>query len=109
MVIVPCGGWNVDSLRNEQEGNAMKKNTNERRTLDVQRNLRAKEVILAVGLSRATIYRLMDKYQFPQKVKLSQGLVGWRVEQIKEFIELGPDGWYEKYGQYQEAANKDED
>jgi len=81
----------------------MNKNINEIITLDAQRNLRTKEVITKVGLSRATIYRLMDEFQFPQKVKLSKGLVGWRVKEINEFLIIGPDGWYEKYGQHQQA------
>lgn len=71
--------------------------------LSATRNLRTKEVVVVVGLSRPTIYRLMDKFQFPQKMKISQGLVGWRVEDLKAYIELGADGWYEKYGKYQQA------
>lgn len=81
----------------------MNMNKNKIAQLSEQRNLRTKEVVVAVGLSRATIYRLMEKFQFPQKVKLSQGLVGWRVEDVKEFIGLGPDGWYENHGKNEQA------
>ena len=71
-------------------------------TLRAKEIVRVKEVVTAVGLSRATIYRLMEKFQFPQKVKISQGLVGWRIDEVNQFIELGPDGWYEQFGKAQE-------
>jgi len=71
--------------------------------LNVPNNLRIKDVVDAVELSRNTIYRLMEKYQFPQKIKLSQGLVAWRETEVNQFRLIGPDGWYEKYGQHQQA------
>jgi len=89
-----------------REANIMNMNNNRTAQLSDQRNLRIKEVIDVVGLSRNTIYRLMEKFQFPKKVKLSQGLVGWRIEEIKIFLELGPDGWYEKHGIRQQAEKQ---
>jgi len=81
----------------------MTKNENQIEQLNIPNNLRIKGVVDSVQLSRNTIYRLMKKYQFPQKVKLSQGLVAWRETEVNQFRTLGPDGWYEKYGQHQQA------
>ncbi len=71
--------------------------------LGIERNLRMKEVIEAVGLSRATIYRMMGVFKFPLAVKVSLSLVGWKAAELREYMQLGPDGWYEKYGKQQEA------
>ena len=53
-----------------------------------KRILRRPEVEKIVGLSRASIYRLMDKDAFPRPVSLG-GLraVGWRSEDIENWIE----------------------
>lgn len=72
--------------------------------LGIERNLRMKEVINAVGLSRATIYRMMTVFKFPLAMKVSLSLVGWKAEELRQYMTLGPDGWYEQYGKHQEAA-----
>ena len=53
-----------------------------------KRILRRPEVEKIVGLSRASIYRLMDKDAFPRPVSLG-GLraVGWRSDEIAKWIE----------------------
>ena len=71
--------------------------------LNVPKNLRIQDVVSLVELSRNTIYRLMEKHQFPQRIRLSQGLVAWRETEVNQFRVMGPDGWYEKYGKQQQA------
>ena len=45
------------------------------------------------GLSKATIYRLRDRGEFPQPVQLSPRCVGWRVKDIEAWLEarIAPD------------------
>ena len=39
------------------------------------------------GLSKATIYRLLARGEFPARVKLSPRCVGWRVAEIDAWLE----------------------
>ena len=38
------------------------------------------------GLSRATIYRLLNRGEFPAKVQLSPRCVGWRVADVEAWL-----------------------
>ena len=53
------------------------------------RILRIAEVLVLTGLSRATLYRLIESGDFPQPVRLggrkSRG-VGWRLSEVQEWI-----------------------
>jgi prophage regulatory protein len=49
--------------------------------------LRIKEVTKAVGVHRATIYRLLAAGDFPRGLKLSERAIGWRSEEVQEWIE----------------------
>src|SRR5438094_933184 len=49
--------------------------------------LRIREVMRRVGLSRATIYRMEMKREFPRRVRISAGSVGWRSSDIDAFID----------------------
>ena len=91
------------STKNMKNTNVVLMN-NGRKT--VQRNLTIKEVVELLGISRATIYRMIALYKFPLPIKRSLSLVGWRLEDLGNYVELGPDGWYEKYGQYQESSQQ---
>ncbi len=58
---------------------------------DVQENrpamaLRCREVVRRTGLSRATIYRLMTRGEFPRQHRLSSGRVGWSEEEIERWL-----------------------
>lgn len=46
------------------------------------------------GLSKATIYRLVNAGEFPARVKLSPRCVGWRVADIDAWLEArrAPEG-----------------
>ena len=38
------------------------------------------------GLSKATIYRLLNRGEFPAKVQLSPRCVGWRVADVEAWL-----------------------
>ena len=44
-------------------------------------------VLEITGLSKATIYRLINRGDFPPRVQLSPRCVGWRVKDIDEWLE----------------------
>jgi prophage regulatory protein len=48
--------------------------------------LRLPEVIKITGLSRSSIYAMMDKEQFPKQVALGARAVGWLENEIREWI-----------------------
>ena len=51
------------------------------------RFLRISEVIFVTGLSKATLYRLMAKGQFPKQIKISSGAVGWRESEVMDWLD----------------------
>ena len=53
----------------------------------VVRILRLPEVIELTGLSRSTIYRLIEKGEFPTQLQLSTRTSGWRLDEIEIWIE----------------------
>ena len=48
---------------------------------------RIKDVIKVTGLSRSTIYRLMEQGKFPKPIKLSQRIIGFLEEDIDQWIQ----------------------
>ena len=48
--------------------------------------LRRREVEQRVGLSRSTLYRLMDKGEFPKAIKLTAHAVGWKASDIEQWL-----------------------
>lgn len=50
------------------------------------RIIRAKEVQDITGLSRTTIWRMESKGQFPQRIPLSAGSVGWKLSDVELWI-----------------------
>ena len=51
------------------------------------RILRRDEVLEVIGLSRATLYRLIGEGAFPAPVKLAANSVGWRESAIREWLD----------------------
>ena len=47
--------------------------------------LRLPAVIERVGLSRSTIYQMMEDGRFPRAVKLGERAIGWPVERIESW------------------------
>ncbi len=43
-------------------------------------------VLKVTGLSKATIYRLLERGEFPRRVRLSQRCVGWRVADVDAWL-----------------------
>ncbi len=62
-------------------------------TFQMNQIISLKEVIQVTGLSRATIYNIMDERHkqydptFPKQTNLTVGRVGWSAREIHEWIE----------------------
>lgn len=54
------------------------------------RVLRLPEVASRTGLSRASVYRLMQLGRFPRSVELSERAVGWRESDLNDWLESRP-------------------
>lgn len=52
--------------------------------------LRRREVEKITGLSRSTIYRLMQESDFPRPVKVGPSAVRWKLSHIMAWIESRP-------------------
>ena len=48
--------------------------------------IRLKEVEEYIGLKRSTIYDMIQKNQFPDQVRLGRRSVGWRFEDVQNWI-----------------------
>ena len=48
--------------------------------------IRIKEVLEMSGLSRTTLWRMERKGEFPKRLPLSAGSVGWRYSEIEEWV-----------------------
>lgn len=49
--------------------------------------LRRKEVEKRIGLACSTIYAMMASGNFPKSVKIGRRAVGWREQDIKDWLE----------------------
>jgi prophage regulatory protein len=47
------------------------------------------EVVRILGLSRATIYRLLDAGKFPSPVRIGIRAVRWRISDIRQLRDQG--------------------
>jgi prophage regulatory protein len=54
--------------------------------------LRCQDVQEVTGLSRSTIYRMMNRDAFPQATKLGIRAIGWRQSAVSDWIEARCDG-----------------
>ncbi len=54
--------------------------------MTLQRVLRIRDVAAMTGLSRATIYRKMAEKTFPRPVKPTDQTVGWREQDVADWI-----------------------
>lgn len=48
--------------------------------------IRSKEVQNLTGLSRTTLWRMERRGEFPDRVPLSAGSVGWRISEVEDWI-----------------------
>lgn len=51
-----------------------------------ERIIRAKEVVVMTGLSRTTLWRMEKAGDFPARVALGVGSVGWRYSEVSSWI-----------------------
>ncbi|MGF1625959.1 MAG: helix-turn-helix transcriptional regulator [Alphaproteobacteria bacterium] len=56
----------------------------------IDRAVRETEAALITGLSRTTRWRLEKAGQFPQKIELAPGLFGYRLSDLKHWLESRP-------------------
>lgn len=50
------------------------------------RIIRVSELSKTIGMSKATIYRLMNDGDFPPAIKLGANSVGWKLNEVSEWI-----------------------
>ena len=53
------------------------------------RFLSVKEVAEICGMSRPTIYRAMERNEFPLQHQITEGRVGWLKSDIEEYMRVG--------------------
>lgn len=51
------------------------------------RFLRLPDVVASTGLSRATLYRMIGKGDFPRQVKLTKQCTGWWQQDVDEWLQ----------------------
>ncbi len=61
-------------------------NPNHSNTEHPNRLMRLKEVMHISGLSRASIYSFMEDGTFPQSVSLGARAIGWRYQDLQNWI-----------------------
>jgi len=54
------------------------------------------ELVQKTKISRATVYAMIARNEFPRPVRLGRRAVGWRAEDIEAWIAARPEGgsWY---------------
>lgn len=50
------------------------------------RILRIKTVLQLTGLSRSTLYRKVQRGEFPKQIKLSERCAGWRQSSVNDWM-----------------------
>jgi prophage regulatory protein len=53
--------------------------------------VRMRQLVTLIGLSRSTIYVLVSKGRFPGPIRLGDKAVGWRVNEIEEWLNARPN------------------
>jgi len=53
--------------------------------------IRIDKVLIVVGVSKSTIYKMMNEGRFPRQFVISDGIKGHRVEEVREWLILGRD------------------
>jgi prophage regulatory protein len=58
--------------------------------------LRTPDVVRLTGLSRVTLWRLERSKKFPARLQLTANSVGWRDDEVMQWIESRPRGLGQK-------------
>ena len=59
--------------------------------------LRIREVLRLTGLSRSTLYVMVNENQFPVPVRLRARAVAWRASQVREWMDTRPEATPENW------------
>ena len=59
-------------------------------TLADRRILRRWEVAELIGLSQATLYRMVSRGESPRPVQISPRCTGWRADEVEEWLASRP-------------------
>lgn len=54
--------------------------------------IRIAQLVLLIPFSKASIWRKIQKNQFPKPVRLSENMTAWRCEDIRAWIEARASG-----------------
>ena len=65
--------------------------------------LRLPALVARVGLSQATIYRMISSGEFPRSVRVGVRATGWRSDEIEEWLASRPHTAPESPGRVTEA------
>ena len=60
------------------------------------RILRVGEVVTEIGVSKSTLYRMVNSGRFPPPIKVGARAVGWRRDEIEAWLAGRPRGGMEK-------------
>jgi len=52
--------------------------------------LRSKDVVAALGVSRSTLYRMMNSGEFPKSLKISRNTIGGRKSVVEQWVTQRP-------------------
>ena len=55
-----------------------------------KRIIRLRQVLEQVGLSRATIYKMIGRSEFPRPVQIGRRSVGWLAEEVNAWLKSRP-------------------
>ena len=66
--------------------------------------LRLPALLARVGLSHATIYRMISSGEFPRSVRIGVRATGWRSDEVEEWLASRPHTVPESPGQAEEAG-----
>lgn len=58
--------------------------------VEEERLLRAKDVTERIGVSRATLYRLVVADKFPQPIRIANRAARWRLSEVVAWMESRP-------------------
>ena len=73
---------------------------------DDDRLITSPEVVKIAGVSKATIYRMCKKFQFPLSQEYTPGVNRWWLSEVKHWSKLGCGAWYEQYGKAIEVQDQ---
>jgi prophage regulatory protein len=86
-------GWRVGSAEPRMNVNQSLSQSKPAPQEPAQRIMRLPAVLLATGLTRSTLYRLMAERTFPRPVKIAPRAVGWRRDDVRDWTDSRPTAY----------------